>query len=171
MLRLARFLHRGCILAGMQLCPWCLLIRSGAPRPKNPQLMSDRDVADCFFSFPPSSPTLQMHQPAVSCCKKGPCSILMLLAIALATNIDVVFAIAPFHRSLRSLYPWVHLVDSETKANVKQAGWKRGSGLFCSSQAPEVQIIRSGNVTDCHPVCKSHPLICPRNCKTSSVTG
>lgn len=139
-LRFAGFLHHHRVLAGMQICPWCLLLGAGAPQHENPRLVSDGDPVDCLFPLPPSSPTLQMHQPAVSCCKKGPCSILMLLAIALATNIDVVFAIAPFHRSLRSLYPWVHLVDSETKANVKQAGWKRGSGLFCSSQAPECKL-------------------------------
>lgn len=118
-------------------------------------------------------PSIIFHlADASACCKnKSPCSILTLLTIALATNIDVVFAIAPFHRSPRSLYPWVHLVDSETKVNVKQAAWKQDSGLFLLRSSSRVQIIRSGNVADCHPACKSHLLICPQHCKTSRVTN
>lgn len=127
----ARFLHRCCIPAGVHICSWCLLFRGGAPQYENPWLVSGRGLSSS------SSLTLPVHQ---SCCKKGPCSILTLLAIALATNTDVMFAIAPFHRSHRSLYPWVHLVGSETKANTKQAGWKRGSGLFCSSRAPKYKL-------------------------------
>lgn len=34
----------------------------------------------------------------------------------------------------------MRLVDNETKANVKQAGWKRGTGLSRSSRAPECKL-------------------------------
>lgn len=72
------------ILAGMQSCPWCVLMEP--PRGTKP-------CVPPWLQLPlsPKASALLSH------CTEGLCSVfLMLLTIAVATNRDVVFAVAPF---------------------------------------------------------------------------
>lgn len=76
MLGLARFLHLRCILAAMQICPWCLLVRAGvvvvrSPPQKPPTCVRQRPRGP---RFPP--PFIISHFAVASACRvllqKGP---------------------------------------------------------------------------------------------------